>query len=531
MLPGLGENMHGIGPRGAGFLIAVALAVACSDDGHGSGGGNDGSTAPDGGTDGGTTGTSDGGSSATGGDDGSTGDDGGTDGGNTSDSGTVSVSDTGDPSADDYVAPCPQDAVEAPEYDEIAPPGPLRQKAEAYDAWHLEHHQPFHGGVVGTVFTDATRQEVALYSEMGDSAEWTGAYLVSQAARYHVTGEPQAKANAVRMAGTLSGYLHVTGIPGYIARYWSIQNEFYPGDEWCDTEPDNWCNHIEQGEFAGDWWLGETSRDMFNGWFMGLIAAYDLVDDEQMREQIRLDVAEVLDALIEHGWTIVSENGGVSLVGRNYQLVWTLIGYHITCEERFRTLLKELIRNDNRGALEATCNTTVSHYMDYFANCLHHELWYNLLRLGKAYFGPDDYNYLVDLFESNIHTFTRLSHNPFFNTVFMSQGAYAPAPGDEYEQQLVQDLTDFRDPPNHRYYLPARDPATYTLDPLSIPFGGQATEAFPVNLQCSYYFLWQRNPFIFDECGEDRPEVVNAGVDYLIAYWLASYHKLVNKTQ
>ena len=42
----------------------------------------------------------------------------------------------------------------------------------------------------------------------------------------------------------------------------------------------------------------------------------------------------------------------------------------------------------------------------------------------------------------------------------MSQGAYTPLPEDDpYHQQLVQDLSDFRDAPNFRYSLPDRDPA------------------------------------------------------------------------
>ena len=129
----------------------------------------------------------------------------------------------------------------------------------------------------------------------------------------------------------------------------------------------------------------------------------------------------------------------------------------------------------------------------------------------------------------------------------MSQGDYHPEEKDDpYWDQLVQDLTDFRDAPNDRYHLDARDPSTYTLDPVSVflhdlmedyPFLGeimgnvkyQALEAFPVNLQCTTDFLFQRNPFRFEECGSDDPTAVNPGVDYLISYWLAAYHKFIPK--
>ena len=52
--------------------------------------------------------------------------------------------DSDDPAfGDEYVAPWPQSNVEAPDYDESPEPGPMRQKAADYDAWHLANHQPF----------------------------------------------------------------------------------------------------------------------------------------------------------------------------------------------------------------------------------------------------------------------------------------------------------------------------------------------------------------------------------------------------
>jgi len=57
----------------------------------------------------------------------------------------------------------------------------------------------------------------------------------------------------------------------------------------------------------------------------------------------------------------------------------------------------------------------------------------------------------------------------------------------------------------------------------------QSLEAHPVPEQCSSDFLWQRNPFQIEPCGVDRPEETRPGVDYLVAYWLAAYHKFIGK--
>lgn len=453
---------------------------------------------------------------------------------------------------DDYVAPWPQPTVEAPDYDESPVPGDLRTKADAYDAWHLGNHQPFYGGTVGTVFTDATRTTVANYFDWGDSTEWTGLYLGSQACRYYVTGEAEAKANAIRTVNALSGYLHVTGTPGFIARYWGLQDPLiYGGDDWCDTRDTLRCHHIEEGVYAGDFWWGETSRDMYNGWFFGMSLAYDLVDDEATRALIRDDVTEVITVLMAQNWKILDEIGEPTDSAPNvmptFRFAWLTIAYHITGDEAIKTELQKWLRNANRATLRLSSINFMNRYAQYYGNCLSHEYWYNLLRIGKAYFSDADYAFVAGMFDTQGHTFTRLSHNPFYNAVFMSQGAYTPAGDDDpYLDQLIGDLGDFRDAPNFRYYLPDRNPSTYTLDPASVALHDlmeqypileeimgsvnyQALEAFPVDEQCTTDFLFQRNPFKIEACGSDSPEVVNPGVDYLISYWLASYHRFVDK--
>ena len=455
---------------------------------------------------------------------------------------------------DQYLAPWPQYNIEPPDYNESVGAGPMRQKALDYDLWHLDNHQPYHGGTVGAAFTDGTRTVVSYYFDWNDSCEWTGLYLGSQAMRYHITGEPQAKANAIRAVEYLSGNLHITDTPGFIARYWAEQDSLiYGGDTWCDDPSQERCHRIETGPFAGNWWWGETSRDMYNGWFFGMSVAYDLVDDEPMRDIIRADVTHVLTVLRDQDWTILNEIGKPTDSAPNvmlpFRIAWLTIGYHITGDEEIKAELKPLLADSKRALFRLSSISFMNRFVQYYGSCLAHEYWYNLLRLGKVYFSEDDYAFFLNMFETQTHTYTRLSHNPWFNGVFMSQGDYEPADKlDPYQEQLEQDLTDFRDAPNDRYALPERDPATYTLDPLSVflhdlmqtyPFlqeimGNvkyQALEAFPVPQQCTTDFLFQRNPFRFEACGSDDPTVVNPGVDYLLPYWLASYHKFISKDQ
>jgi hypothetical protein len=451
---------------------------------------------------------------------------------------------------DDGPVPQPQSNVEEPEYDETPAPGPLRRKAEAYDAWHEAWQQPDYGGTITARFTDETRTEIAALHDFGDSTIWTGTYLASQALRYYVTRDPRARDNALRMVDTLSGHLHVTGTPGFIARYRGPQTSIaYQGDDWCDTQES--CFHVEQGEYAGDFWWGSTSRDQYIGWFFGLAMAFDLVDDEPMRRKIREDMLEEVHTLLDNRWVIMAQDGNPSRTAPDVlpstQLAFSTISYHITGDARIGAEMERLASESSRTQIEVSDINFMNRYAQHYGNNLGHTNWYSILRIGKAYFTEADYGWMKDHFNGAVHTFMRLAHNAWFNAIYMSQGGWDPLDrADPYREQLLQDLADFRDAPNERYRLPARDPATYTVDPDSValhdlfekvPFlrelmgdvNVQALEAFPVPLQCSTDFLWQRNPFEIRECGSDEPTVTNPGVDYLLAYWLSAFHRFVTK--
>jgi len=370
--------------------------------------------------------------------------------------------------------------------------------------------------------------------------------------RYHVTRAPEARDNAIRMVNALSGHLHVTGKTGYIARYRAPQTSIvYQGDTWCDSQER--CFQVESGPFAGDFWWGSTSRDQYIGWMFGMTMAYDLIDDEPMRDIIRADMFEVVNELIQNNWTIIAQDGNPTgtapIVLALTQLSFCIQAYHVTGDEGILTELKERLLNNLRTIHEINAQFNFfNRYDQYYGNNLAHLQMFQLLRLGEHYFSEDDFSWLVQHFNDAIHTFTRLSHNAWFNSVYMSQGGWEPLPADDpYLDQYLVDLNDFPGAPNFRTFLPERDPSTYVLDPMSqdlvdlgealpfleelfgISFELQALEAFPVQLQCPDHFLWERNPFRIRACGNDEPRDVAPGADYLIAYWVGSYYRIIGK--
>jgi hypothetical protein len=458
---------------------------------------------------------------------------------------------------DAWLADWPQkDVIRARAYDESVSSGPLRLKAIEYDWWNREFCQPYYGCIIeevhfdGTVTSRDSIPNLLYYTDFNDSCEWTGLYLGSQSMRYYVTGDGEVKANAIRIIKALSRNLHITGKRGFIARFATSQDSvIYQGDEWCDAPEQDRCHHIEEGEFAGDWWWGETSRDMYSGWFFGMSIAYDLIDDDEMRDIIRADVFEVLDEFISNGWQIIDEAGERSTMAPDilpdFRVSWLVIGYHITGNAKIKAELQKWLLDARRPVFKTMTFNKFNRYNEYFGNCLAHELWFNLLRLGKAYFSKDDYAFFSGMFENNAHSFTRLSHNPFFNGVFMTEGAYEPLPDDPYRRQLIEDLDGFRPAPLTFFYQPARDESTYEIDPMSVFLSNaakscsligmllseakpQALKAFPIDKQCCSP-LFEVNPFEIGACGYDDPKLLLAGADFLIAYWMGAYNMSITK--
>ena len=166
----------------------------------------------------------------------------------------------------------------------------LEDKALEYDWWYQEYCCMGYGGVTEVVFED---EQLTTFKELGgagDSTIWTGTYLAGQAFRYAVTGDEDAKQNAIDTVMALHTHLQITGEPGYIARYAAPIE--WPFDELYT--PSHSRYHFGEGEWEGSYWIGETSRDQYTGWMFGMALAYDFIDDEAIRDLIREDIVEVV---------------------------------------------------------------------------------------------------------------------------------------------------------------------------------------------------------------------------------------------
>jgi len=328
--------------------------------------------------------------------------------------------------------------------------GELLDKARAYDNWYQNWHSSGYGGTSETVFTDPGLTKVRILDGIGDSTEWTGTYLEAQAFRYAVEKSPEALANAKKAYSALHAHLLATGRDGFLSRYVGpLKEPYFMGGE-AECKNNDRCHVIScppglgLGEAEKCFWIGDTSRDMYIGYFTGASAAYDLIDDPELRSWIRRDVRRVIDRLLTDGMTIVDVDGKVTGAGHpgpNLRLSWLLIASRILEDESLQKLyLREFAKSWGSNIFYS--DRYLNLYFEYFAFKLDHDVYYSLMRLEQ---NPARKKYYRKVFRNHVYTYTRNSDNPWFDFIAMA-GMNEQWP--EVIEQSVRVLKAFPQPPN-----------------------------------------------------------------------------------
>ncbi len=410
----------------------------------------------------------------------------------------------------------------------------LEDKALAYEQWFNEYHVSPYGGT-GYVYFAAPDSEEIVHYAFSDSTIWTGAYLASESFRYAVTGSAEAKENAIRTVMALDTHLHVTQVPGFIAR-------FAGPDEapWNNGYTDHDRYVQGTGAWEGSFWVNNTSRDQYTGWFFGMAVAYDLIDDEETKEVIRDDVKEVIDELRDDSYWIIGENGlptdaGPQVIG-TMRVCWHLIAAHILDTPEYRELYEQVFENQ-KGSLGVSSFSLMNKYYQYYGFNLSHETFFNLLRLER---NPERRRFYLDIFHTHIRNLVTLTHNVFFDDIYLANCERAGACYyyDETLADIPTQLADFQDPPVREVPLEIPD---WPLDPFTVAMSAlidaldirelidiepQTLDPRPVKWRCPRSFMWQKSPYNIDCPGGDGTEVY-PGIDYMIAYWMGRYYNLV----
>jgi uncharacterized protein (TIGR03437 family) len=365
-----------------------------------------------------------------------------------------------------------------------------------------ERHFP-HFSILDPIFDGPASNQIVSYTRCGDSALWTGHYLAAEAFRYAVTGSADAIANARRAFAGIQSLVDVTGnnvlarclVPDDSPYAQGIQNEEAP----------NGIYHSAPGNF----WVGNTSRDQYSGVMFGLGVAYDLVDDQGLKAAIAGVVTRMVQFLKDHGWTVVLPDGTITTTFINrpdQQLAFLQLARHVN-PDQFSTSY-DISRLLLSPGVIAPISFDVLSDDSYFKFNLDTINLYTLIHLESSTFG-DIYRKAYDILRNH----TDDHGNAAFNMIDRALNGPNPARDAEtrllLEQWLQRSRRDvFVD--NHGKY-----PAC----------GDQACNPIPVPDRVSTDYLWQRSPFQFSGGGSGLIE--NAGIDYLLPYWMGRYYGVI----
>jgi len=417
----------------------------------------------------------------------------------------------------------------------------LHQKAQAYTDWIMEWHSTGLGGVSDILFTDESRTEILRTWGSGDSGDWTGTYLATQAMRYIITGDPEARSEVLRIANYMHILKEITGDPGYLARYaapdeppWKVETlhdeHRYPGT----------------GEYEGNFWLGRNVRDKYITWFWGLSWAYDAVDDETMRATIREDFRDVILTLQCHDWTIIDPWGQVHSAAKimpDIRLSILAQAAHVIDEPAFHEMLDAEYEEVKQGLWLSTI-AFFNRYWQYYAFINNYS---NMQPLFRLWPDKERLEHIFKVWNVNVRTWSRDGHNPFFDAVYYQACQRVcrcnPEELEAIRADVYQSLLEMYDPPN---WQRQKTCTVMEPDPFSVwahdfldahpwireLFGFdievQALDAHEVWDRCWASVLWERSPHHM-ECRSigDDPAHTTHGVDYLIGYWLGVYYGIL----
>jgi len=365
--------------------------------------------------------------------------------------------------------------------------------------FHMPH------GVVGESRFDGPTSSNLVQLYDGDGAIWTGHYLAAESFRYAVTGSPVALAYAkralqsIKMLATISG----TG---------KLSRTVFPVDtRYVDLRSMDKDYHRTTYEGQEFYYRGNVTRDQYEGIYLGLAVAYDLIDDEEVHNLCRDLITRMTDYLIKKKWTLHNPGGSrhiETFIGRYDQMLSVLqVAKHVN-PSRFSGKYKTTrffwswlvgFPQILHGSHAVTSG--------YSGLNLDYGYFYNLIRLEQN--SKIRKKYMNSY--SRLRTVTKSHVNPYFNMIDFALSGVDEARDRETLEALEAQLQ--RNPRNFPVDLRGK----YKACKVNI-----ACVVIPVADRPYEDFLWQRHPFALSGGGDGSIE--SPRVDYILPYWMARYY-------
>jgi hypothetical protein len=376
-----------------------------------------------------------------------------------------------------------------------------------------QRHLP-QGLILDPVFATPASTEIVGYAHGGDAAIWTGHYLAAESFRYQVTGAPAALANVKRTLAGLRLLVDVTG-NGLLARCafpldWPFAQSVIQEEQRHGV----YYKVLNGQQYA---WVGNTSRDQYSGVFFGLGVAYDFVEDQQVRNEVKDLVTRLLNHLLDNNWLVKPPNGEISTTFTGHpeqRLSFLAVGRRVNPEFTSAYETARVLASLTVGS--AIVFEVLEEHDSYFKFNLATINLFNLIRLENSSTYRDRY---LDTY--NILRRTTDDHgNAHFNMIDRA----LRGPDERRDAATREMLESWLQRPRRDLWRDWRN------DPRFPACGAdRACEPLPISARICTDFLWQRSPFLLWGGGEGRIE--SAGIDYILPYWMARFHGVIREYQ
>ena len=352
-------------------------------------------------------------------------------------------------------------------------------------------HMPF-STLLDPIYASPSSDQIIGYTRCGDSALWTGAYLAAESFRYKVTQSPDALQNVKIALAGLKALADVTG-DNRLARC------LVPAD-WpfaAGIANEEASNGIHQNP---PWiWVDNTSRDQVVGAFFGLGVAFDMVDDPTVKTGVSDLVTRLIGFISRHQWSPNDDISNTFLLRPEELQMLLQVARHVNPANLVSGPF--FVPPVSTGvAFDVQSNSS------YFKFNLDYMSLYHLVRLQDNSANRDAY--------MTLRNYTAAHQNAFFDMI--DRALRGPDAARDSETRTLLDLWLQR--PKRDFYVDVSSTVAVC--------GNSACQPVPVPSRPPATFLWEVDPFQLKGGGSGIIE--NAGVDYILPYWMSRYSGVTN---
>ncbi len=380
---------------------------------------------------------------------------------------------------------------------------------------------------------------------------WTATYMAMESLRWAVTKDREAREHALKAYETLEFFETVTPIKGLFARTvipatWtemSDANHVMTPEEYAERRVrDPRSKRVDERwrlSADGQWrWKGDTSSDEMVGHMFGYYFFYELAATEKERERVRTHVRNIVDYIIDGGYTIRDLDGEptrwgvwapesvkndpdwrVEGVNKTFEVLSYLkVAHHMTGDEKYQREFERLITEHGYAEIarrpKSYGRSERTHIQD------------DLIAMstpGLLMYETDPALH-ANFMEGITWAYQTIEHdqNAFFNFIYGMVG------GTDFH--LEDSVAFLRDQPlDLRHWTidnSKREDITFSRHPMLNPM--QTSRMLPPSERG--VMRWDKNPWsvISGDFSDPQGHRESSGVFWLLPYWMGRYYGFID---